>query len=123
MSRLVTAPNRAREYETIYILRPDIDADSAEHSKIIRADYTAHGDLRLVLEQVLDCLEDRKMKKDYSAWWASIEEWKKDRPLPYVKKESRGEPGNISADQFAAMNKAEFERFGKLIKTANIKAE
>lgn len=30
MSRLVTAPNRAREYETIYILRPDIDADSAE---------------------------------------------------------------------------------------------
>jgi small subunit ribosomal protein S6 len=30
MSRHVTAPNRAREYETIYILRPDIDADSAE---------------------------------------------------------------------------------------------
>jgi small subunit ribosomal protein S6 len=30
MSRLVTAPNRAREYETIYILRPDVDADSAE---------------------------------------------------------------------------------------------
>jgi small subunit ribosomal protein S6 len=30
MSRVVTAPNRAREYETIYILRPDIDADSAE---------------------------------------------------------------------------------------------
>ncbi|HEY8242178.1 MAG TPA: tripartite tricarboxylate transporter substrate binding protein [Casimicrobiaceae bacterium] len=34
-----------------------------------------------------------------------------------------GEPGNISVEQFAAMNKAEFERFGKLIKTANIKAE
>jgi small subunit ribosomal protein S6 len=30
MSRLVTAPDRAREYETIYILRPDIDADAAE---------------------------------------------------------------------------------------------
>jgi small subunit ribosomal protein S6 len=30
MSRVVTAPNRAREYETIYILRPDIDADSAD---------------------------------------------------------------------------------------------
>jgi len=30
MSRAVTAPNRAREYETIYILRPDIDADSAD---------------------------------------------------------------------------------------------
>ena len=30
MSRTVTAPNRAREYETIYILKPDIDADTAE---------------------------------------------------------------------------------------------
>src|SRR5262245_15371950 len=30
MSRTVTAPNRAKEYETIYILRPDIDAESAE---------------------------------------------------------------------------------------------
>ena len=34
-----------------------------------------------------------------------------------------GEPGNITAEQFAAMNKAEFDRFGKLIKTANIKAD
>lgn len=30
MSRASTAPNRAREYETIYILKADIDADSAE---------------------------------------------------------------------------------------------
>ena len=30
MSRATTAPNRAREYETIYVLRPDIDADGAE---------------------------------------------------------------------------------------------
>lgn len=30
MSRAVTAPNRAREYETIYVLRPDVDADTAE---------------------------------------------------------------------------------------------
>lgn len=30
MSRVATAPGRAREYETIYILRPDIDADSAD---------------------------------------------------------------------------------------------
>jgi small subunit ribosomal protein S6 len=30
VSRQVTAPGRAREYETIYILRPDIDADTAE---------------------------------------------------------------------------------------------
>lgn len=30
MSRAITGPNRAREYETIYILKPDIDADGAE---------------------------------------------------------------------------------------------
>jgi small subunit ribosomal protein S6 len=30
MSRLVTAPNRAREYETIYIMKPDVDADMAD---------------------------------------------------------------------------------------------
>jgi small subunit ribosomal protein S6 len=27
---MVTAPGRAREYETIYILRPDVDAENAE---------------------------------------------------------------------------------------------
>jgi small subunit ribosomal protein S6 len=30
MSRMVTAAGRAREYETIYILRPDVDAETAE---------------------------------------------------------------------------------------------
>jgi small subunit ribosomal protein S6 len=45
MSRMVTAPGRAREYETIYILRPDIDAESAEKlgnrlSEVVSADAT-----------------------------------------------------------------------------------
>ena len=34
-----------------------------------------------------------------------------------------GEPGNVSLDAFAKMNRDEFERFGKLIKTANIKVD
>ena len=34
-----------------------------------------------------------------------------------------GEPGNVSPEQFAALNKAEYERFGKLIKDANIKID
>ena len=34
-----------------------------------------------------------------------------------------GEPGNVTPDQFAAINKAEYERFGKLIRDANIKIE
>lgn len=46
--------------------------------------------------------------------------------LPDVQAKLRGlggEPGTLSIEQFAEMNKAEYERFGKLIKTANIKAE
>ena len=34
-----------------------------------------------------------------------------------------GEPGNVSPEQFAALNRAEFERFGKLIRDANIKID
>lgn len=34
-----------------------------------------------------------------------------------------GEPGAVSAEQFAQINKQEFERFGALIKQANIKLE
>jgi len=34
-----------------------------------------------------------------------------------------GEPGNMTPAQFAELNRAEYERFGKLIKDANIKIE
>lgn len=34
-----------------------------------------------------------------------------------------GEPGTLTSEQFAAMNRADFERFGKLVKAAGIKQE
>ena len=34
-----------------------------------------------------------------------------------------GEPGGMSVEQFAALNKAEFDRFGKLIRDANVKLD
>jgi len=34
-----------------------------------------------------------------------------------------GEPGNITQDQFAAMVRSDYDRFGKLIKDANVKLE
>ena len=34
-----------------------------------------------------------------------------------------GEPGNLSVEQFSQLNRQEFERFGKLIKQANIKMQ
>jgi tripartite-type tricarboxylate transporter receptor subunit TctC len=34
-----------------------------------------------------------------------------------------GEVGSLTLDAFAAMNRAEFERYGKLVRDANIKAE
>jgi small subunit ribosomal protein S6 len=47
MSRAATAPNRAREYETIYILRADIDADSAERIGTRLADVVGREQGRL----------------------------------------------------------------------------
>lgn len=46
--------------------------------------------------------------------------------LPDVQAKLRGlggEPGSLNVEQFAEMNRQEFDRFGKLIRTANIKAE
>ena len=43
--------------------------------------------------------------------------------LPEVRKRIEGlggEPGALTTEQFAAMNKADFERFGKLVKDAGI---
>jgi len=34
-----------------------------------------------------------------------------------------GEPGTLTSEQFAAMNRADFERFGKLVKAAGVKGE
>jgi tripartite-type tricarboxylate transporter receptor subunit TctC len=34
-----------------------------------------------------------------------------------------GEPGTLTTDQFAKMNRDEYDRFGKLIKTANIRVD
>ena len=34
-----------------------------------------------------------------------------------------GEPGNMSIEQFTNLNRQEFERFGKLIRQANIKMQ
>jgi tripartite-type tricarboxylate transporter receptor subunit TctC len=34
-----------------------------------------------------------------------------------------GEPGNLSVDQFTQLNRQDFERFGKLIRQANIKMQ
>jgi tripartite-type tricarboxylate transporter receptor subunit TctC len=34
-----------------------------------------------------------------------------------------GEPGTLTSAEFAAMNKADFDRFGKLVREAGIKSE
>ncbi len=46
--------------------------------------------------------------------------------LPDVQARLRGlggEPGNLSVEQFAKMNRDEYDRYGKLIKTANIRVD
>lgn len=50
MSRMALAPGRAREYETIYILRPDIDKDTADSlsSRLAEAIKNEKGRLTVV---------------------------------------------------------------------------
>jgi tripartite-type tricarboxylate transporter receptor subunit TctC len=46
--------------------------------------------------------------------------------MPDVRKKLEGlggEPGALTSEQFSAMNKSDFDRFGKLVKDANIKME
>ena len=53
-------------------------------------------------------------------------ELKKTLALPDVQARLKGlggEPGNLTPEQFAKLNRDEYDRFGKLIKTANIRAE
>ena len=55
-----------------------------------------------------------------------IDETNKILRLPDVQSKLRGlggEPGGMSVEQFAALNKGEFERFGKLIREANVKID
>ena len=55
-----------------------------------------------------------------------VAELKRVLALPDVQAKLRGmggEPGNITVEQFAQMNQADYDRFGKLIRSANIKAD
>ena len=55
-----------------------------------------------------------------------VDETNKILRLPDVQARLRslgGEPAGMSVEQFAALNKAEFERFGKLIRDANVKLD
>ncbi|MBC7709760.1 MAG: tripartite tricarboxylate transporter substrate binding protein [Rhizobacter sp.] len=55
-----------------------------------------------------------------------VDETNKILRLPDVQAKLRGlggEPGGMNVEQFAALNKSEFERFGKLIREANVKID
>lgn len=55
-----------------------------------------------------------------------VDETNKILRLPDVQARLRGlggEPAGMTVDQFAALNKAEFDRFGKLIRDANVKLD
>jgi len=72
-----------------------VDIDTAEIGKNVEPDVGVVGDLKLVLEQLLEKL-DRSRLKDYGPWHARIKEWKEKHPLPYYKKGQKGGRGCIS---------------------------
>ncbi len=72
-----------------------VDIDSAELGKNIQPDVGITGDMRLVLEQVLERLEPERVR-DYSAWHEQIAGWKKKHPLASLPRGVKGTRDNLS---------------------------
>ncbi|MBF0278140.1 MAG: biosynthetic-type acetolactate synthase large subunit [SAR324 cluster bacterium] len=60
-----------------------IDIDPAEFGKIIKPDLSIQGDARLVVEEL--CKHVKKL--DSKAWFKQIDQWKKQYPLKFPKRE------------------------------------
>lgn len=68
-----------------------IDIDPTSISKNVRVDIPIVGDVKAVLEQMLEVIEQGNTVKDWSEkrqeWLRDIEEWKMTYPLTYMQKE------------------------------------
>ncbi len=65
------------------------DIDRSEHNKNKRADYPVHSELKYALTRMIELIKAGKFKKpDLSAWFSTINQWKKDHPYPFHYNES-----------------------------------
>ena len=63
-----------------------IDIDPASISKNVKVDIPIVGDVKAVLEQMIEIIKESKKKpnkKDLEAWWAQIDKWRAVKCLEY----------------------------------------
>ncbi|OQK16933.1 acetolactate synthase 3 catalytic subunit [Methyloprofundus sedimenti] len=63
-----------------------IDIDPASISKTVKVEVPIVGDVKLVLEQMLDVLKEHKKrpsKKALEAWWSQIDQWREAKCLEF----------------------------------------
>jgi acetolactate synthase-1/2/3 large subunit len=80
-----------------------IDIDPAEVSKNVPVHLSLIGDLKLVLEQLMERIEAEPRRngsgsslRSFADWRKTIDGWKGIHPLPYYRKESHGSENNVS---------------------------
>lgn len=72
-----------------------IDIDPASISKTVKVDIPIVGEVKLVLEQMLELIKDNKKKstkKALDSWWNQIEQWRAVRCLDYDRDSSLIKP-------------------------------
>ncbi len=66
------------------VIHVDVDASSINKNRVVEVGI--HGDARLVLQQMLDCL-DRDVRIEgpppREAWWRTLREWQRKHPYSY----------------------------------------
>ena len=67
-----------------------IDIDPSSINKIVQIDISAVGDVNIVLEQLLDCLKNKKLptKATLAPWWQQIQGWRNMRCLDFTQEEA-----------------------------------
>ena len=79
-----------------------IDIDPSTISKTVRVDYPIVGDIKVVLPELNKLVK----KGNHDAWLAQIEQWKRDKPLTYTRKDDVIKPQQV-IEEIAALTKGE----------------
>ena len=79
-----------------------IDIDPSTISKTVRVDIPIVGDVKVVLPELNKLVE----KGDHDEWLAQIDQWKREKPLTYTRKDGVIKPQQV-IEEIAALTKGE----------------
>ena len=68
-----------------------VDIDPASIAKIVKPNYPIVGDLKVVMKQILELVDDYQFN-DYSSWHQKLLDYRKEQPLKYFEDSDRLKP-------------------------------